>query len=98
IFELMLQLGLDLSSPVLIREAAGKLLYAVGTGEIIACLADDIGHDDVEPLADGVLSLRQELDHDDAATFIIKDSSFSDDVAKINLVSLLEQAGLSRIR
>jgi len=106
LFEVLLKLGIDLSVPSETRTIAGHEVQNMGAGQLMTCLASEIARDDVIPLARGIIVWHREsrpehLPHSAAsgtATLLFRDSAFVDDVAKQNLVSTLEQAGLTNVR
>ena len=91
LFELLLKLGLDLCTPAEKRTIAGKEVYAVGGGVLVACLATEIRRDDVELLALGILEWLTSLAPAGEVTCVFRDVAFIDDVAKTNLASILAQ-------
>ena len=98
LYELLLKLGLDLCVPIETRAIVGKSVRSVGAGTLIACLAEEIDRQDVEPLAVGIAEWRAELAPAGETTVIFRDSAFTDDVAKTNLMAILEQHGLGKVR
>lgn len=98
LYELLLKLGLDLCVPIEQRTIAGKDVHAVGGGVLMACLSTAISRDDVESLAQGIVAWRKELSPAGDTTCVFRDSAFVDDVAKTNLASILEQAGIANVR
>jgi adenine-specific DNA-methyltransferase len=114
LFELLLKLGLDLCVPMEGKRmvdgswsrvdgknasaGAGLVVHAIGGGVLFACLSGPIGRDDAEPLALGIVAWRQELDPAGEVTCVFRDSAFADDVAKTNLVCILEQNGITNVR
>ena len=96
--ELLLKLGLDLCVPIEIRGIAGKTVRSVGAGTLIACLAENIASEEVEPLGLGIADWHAELDPAGDTTVVFRDSAFVDDVAKTNLTAILEQRGLGNVR
>ena len=98
LYELLLKLGLDLCVPIETRAVAGATVRSVGAGTLIACLAEKIDRDEVEPLALGIAEWRAELAPAGETTVIFRDSAFADDVAKTNLTAILEQHGLGNVR
>lgn len=91
--ELLLKRGLDLCVPVEKRSIAGKDVYAIGVGVLMACLAKHISRADVEALAMGIVAWRKELNPAGDVQVIFRDSAFVDDVAKSNLTAILCQYG-----
>ena len=97
-YEVLLKLGLDLCVPIETRAIAGTTIRSVGAGTLIACLAEEIDHEAVEPLALGIAEWHAELAPAGETTVILRDSAFADDVAKANLTAILEQHGLGNVR
>ena len=98
LYELLLKLGLDLCVPMEHRDIAGKTVHAIGGGVLLACLADKIGRDEVEPLALGIINWHHELAPVGDTTCVFRDSAFRDDVAKTNLDAILNQHSLTNVR
>ena len=102
LFELLLKFGLDLcvaiEKRVLGKEGSGKNVHAIGGGVLMACLATEITQEDVEILAQGIITWQKELSPTGDTTCIFRDSAFGDDVIKTNLAAILEQAGISNVR
>ncbi len=98
LYELLLKLGLDLCVPIETRAIAGKTVRSVGAGTLIACLAESIASDQVEPLGLGIADWHAELEPAGDTTVVFRDSAFADDVAKTNLTAILEQRGLGNVR
>ena len=103
LYELLLKRGVDLTTPIEIREIVGKNVYSIGYGKIITCLDDLIAGDDVEPLAAGIVEWQKEL-KDTLGVKVLethvffKDSAFRDDVAKTNMAAILSQNGIDHVR
>ena len=98
LYELALKLGIDLCAPVERREIAGKPVYSVGYGALIACLARQISMEDGETLALGIAQWRRTLANAADGMALFRDSAFSDDVAKTNTAEILRQHGVKNIR
>lgn len=98
LYELLLKLGLDLSVPIETRTISGKEVHAVGAGTLITCLSEAVGRDEVEALAQGIVSWHEELSPASDTTCVFRDSAFEDDVAKTNLAAILEQHGIRNVR
>ena len=98
LYELLLRLGLDLCVPIETRAIVGKTVRSVGAGALIACLAESIASDEVEPLGLGIADWHAELEPAGDTTVVFRDSAFADDVAKTNLTAILEQRGLGNVR
>ena len=76
----------------------GKTVGAVGAGVLMLCLAEKIVADEVEALAEGIVSWHKELAPIGDSTVIFRDSAFVDDVAKTNMTAILAQNGLENVR
>ncbi len=98
LYELLLKLGLDLCVPIEERTIAGKTVHSIGGGVLLACLTEQIGRDEVEPLAEGIVAWQRELAPAGDVTCVFRDSAFADDVAKANLAAILDQHGLKNVR
>lgn len=96
--ELLLKLGLDLCVPVSAGRIAGYEVFSAADAVLMACLAPAIAADDVEALATGILAWRQELASHQSTTCVFLDNAFPDDVAKVNLSTILEQGGIENVR
>ena len=98
LYEVLLKRGIDLCAPIETREIAGKQVNAVDGGALLACLAEQIMLTDVEELAMGMVSWREEMDNTDDTTALFRDSAFADDVAKANCTEILRQNGVKDVR
>jgi adenine-specific DNA-methyltransferase len=98
LYELLLKLGLDLCVPMDKRSIHGKDMHSVGGGVLMACLAEHITRDDVEPLAQGIVACHEELQPAGDTTCVFRDSAFADDVTKTNMAAILEQHGIQNVR
>lgn len=98
LYELLLKLGLDLCVPIEERTIAGKRVYSIGAGTLVACLDEKIGLNDIEPLAHGIAAWHAELAPAGETTVVFRDSAFADDVAKTNCTAILHQHGLGNVR
>jgi adenine-specific DNA-methyltransferase len=65
---------------------------------LLACLAEALTRDEVEPLALGIVDWHKTLAPAADTTCVFRDSAFADDVAKTNLAAILEQHGLVNVR
>jgi adenine-specific DNA-methyltransferase len=98
LYELLLKLGLDLCVPIETRTLAGKAVHSIGGGVLLACLAEKLTRDEVEPLALGIVAWHRALAPAGDTTCVFRDSAFADDVAKTNLAAILNQHGLATVR
>ena len=98
LYEILLKLGLDLCVPIEEKQIAGKAVYAIGRGALLACLADDLPREVIEPLASGIVAWRTALAPAVDTRVVFKDSGFADDIAKTNMAAILTQNGISDVR
>lgn len=98
LYELLLKLGLDLCVPIETKTIAGKSVHSIGGGALIACLADGLTKDVVEPLASGIVAWRAALAPAVDTRVVFKDSGFVDDIAKTNMAAILNQNGITDVR
>jgi adenine-specific DNA-methyltransferase len=98
LFELLLKLGLDLCVPIEAKTIAGKSVHSIGGGALIACLADGLTNDVIEPLASGIIAWHVALAPAVDPRVVFKDSGFADDIAKTNMAAILNQNGIADVR
>jgi adenine-specific DNA-methyltransferase len=98
LYELLLKLGLDLCVPMEQKTIAGKTVHSIGAGTLIVCLAPQIGREEVEPLALGIVAWHKALAPAGESTVVFRDAAFADDVAKTNIAAILQQNGLENVR
>lgn len=98
LYELLLKRGIDLTSPIEKREALGKNLYSIGYGALFACLDESISRHQVEDIAQTIINWYKELEPFGDTHVFFRDSAFSDDISKTNMVAILEQNGISHVR
>ncbi|MDN5935261.1 MAG: site-specific DNA-methyltransferase, partial [Nitrosospira sp.] len=98
LYELLLKLGLDLCVPIEQRTVTGREVHSVGGGVLMACLSPAIGREDVEVLAQGIVTWHKELAPAGDTACVFRDSAFADDIAKTNLAAILEQHGIQNAR
>lgn len=96
--ELLLKLGLDLCVPIEQQQIAGKTVHSIGGGVLLACLAEHITRDQVEDLAQGIITWQKAQAPASDSTCVFRDSAFADDIAKTNLAAILNQAGIKNVR
>lgn len=98
LYELLLKRGVELTAPVDARNVCGKDVYCVGFGVLFACLNASIKASEVDELANGILAWHKELEPETDSHVFFRDSAFADDIAKSNMVAILEQNGISHVR
>ena len=97
-YELLLKFGFDLCASVEQREIAGKQVNVVAGDALVACLAESIENSEVDELALGIVSWRDEMNDPDDLTVVFRDSAFKDDVAKANMMEVLKQYDIKDVR
>lgn len=98
LYELLLKRGVDLTVPIENMTISGKTVYSIGYGVLFACLDETITREDVEALGQGIIDRFNELKPSSETHVILRDSAFTDDVAKTNLAAILEQNGITHVR
>jgi adenine-specific DNA-methyltransferase len=98
LYELLLKVGLDLCVPIETKIIANKAVHSIGGGALIACLADGLTKDVIEPLSAGIIEWRAALAPAVDTRIVFKDSGFADDIAKTNMAAILKQNGISDVR
>ena len=98
LYELLLKRGVDLTVPIEERDVNGKTVYSIGYGVLFACLDESLESDDIETVAQSIISWYKELAPASDTHVFFRDSAFADDVAKTNMAAILEQNGISHVR
>jgi adenine-specific DNA-methyltransferase len=98
LFELILKLGLDLTSSIESFDVSGKTLQSVGEGSMYACLSTSITRQNGIELAQKIIELHEASGIEGEVTVIFRDSGFVDDSAKLNMAEMLDQAGFPALR
>jgi len=98
LYELLLKRGVDLAVPIENREVAGKNIYSIGYGVLFACLDESISKEQVEDIAQGIVTWYGELSPSSDTHVFFRDSAFRDDVSKTNMAAILEQNGITHVR
>ena len=98
LYELLLKRGVDLAVPIESREVSGKNIYSIGYGALFACLDESITKEQVEDIAQGIITWHLELEPSSDTHVFFRDSAFQDDVSKTNMAAILEQNGIMHVR
>jgi adenine-specific DNA-methyltransferase len=98
LYELLLKRGVDLTVPIESHEVVGKNVYSIGYGVLFACLNESISKDEVEDIAQAIVSWHGELAPTSDTHVFFRDSAFRDDVSKTNMAAILEQNGITHVR
>ncbi|WP_160167873.1 site-specific DNA-methyltransferase [Nocardiopsis prasina] len=95
--EMMLRLGVDLTTPVETREVAGSTLYNL-SGVLFAYFGTEMNVDRANEIAQALVAWRDEDPADFDTTVVVRDTGFVDSAAKLNFAAALEQAGFTTLR
>ena len=102
LYEILLKRGLELSASITTKETAGKKLHCVVQGEryLFACLDATIAKEDIEPLARAITDWHRQMQTqiNIPPQVFFRDSAFADDIAKSNMVAILQQRGIEYVR
>ncbi|WP_188149715.1 site-specific DNA-methyltransferase [Teredinibacter waterburyi] len=98
LYELLLKRGVDLAVPIESREVSGKNIYSIGYGVLFACLDESITKDQVEDIAQAIITWHGELAPSSDTHVFFRDSAFRDDVSKTNMAAILVQNGITHVR
>ena len=75
-----------------------RLTFAQARELPSACLDENISREGLEPLALGIAEWHAQISPAGDCAVFFRDSAFEDDVAKTNLVAILEQRGFGNVR
>ena len=98
LYELLLKRGVDLAVPIEERMVLGKTIYSIGYGVIFACLDESISKEQVEDIAQAIITWHTELAPSSDTHVFFRDSAFRDDVSKTNMAAILAQSGITHVR
>lgn len=91
LYEVLLKLGLPLTTPIEERAIAGLPVQMVGGGVLLACLARKITAAQVPELGKGMADWLEAENAAGEAHILFLDSAFENDTAKLNLSKYLTQ-------
>jgi adenine-specific DNA-methyltransferase len=95
--EMMLRLGVDLTTPVETRQVEGSPLYNLA-GTLFAYFGTDITLERANAVAKELVAWRDEDPGDADITVVVRDTGFRDSAVKLNLAAALAQAGFTTPR
>lgn len=95
--EMMLRMGVELTTPLETREVAGSPLYNLA-GALFAYFGTDITTDRANEVAKALAAWRDEDPGDADTTVVVRDTGFVDSAAKLNFAAALKQAGFTTLR
>ena len=96
--EMMLRLGIELTTPVEKREVAGAPLYCLGGGTLYAYFGEDVSTERSIEVARALVEWREENPVDSDVTIVVRDTGFTNSSAKLNLEAAIKQAGFTTFR
>ncbi|CAL9434581.1 hypothetical protein SUDANB108_02120 [Streptomyces sp. enrichment culture] len=95
--EMMLRMGVELTTPLETREIAGSPLYNLA-GTLFAYFGTDITIDRANEVAKALTAWRDEEPGDADTTVVVRDTGFVDSATKLNFAAALKQAGFTTLR
>ncbi|UTT58953.1 site-specific DNA-methyltransferase [Cellulosimicrobium cellulans] len=96
--EMMLRLGLELTTPVEQQDVARSPLYNLGAGTMFAYFGTEITVEESKQIAQAIRTWRDEEGPVTEAAVVVRDTGFADSAAKLNLAAALNQAGITNLR
>ncbi|WP_260175195.1 site-specific DNA-methyltransferase, partial [Anoxybacteroides voinovskiense] len=91
LYEILLKIGLPLTTPIEEIDYNGKTIYNVGFGAVLLYLEDDIDLDIVHEM------MKHKSEHL-SPKVIFKESGFMNDSVKINAIQTLKKNGINDVR
>ena len=95
--EMMLRLGVDLTTPLETHPVAGSTLYNLA-GTLFAYFGTEITVERANEVAKALVAWRNEDPGDADTTVVVRDTGFVNSAAKLNFAAALEQAGFTTLR
>lgn len=89
VYEILLKMGIELSTKIEEREVAGEKIYLTGDGSLMICLGENISL----AIADELVKLHKEC-HSELWQAVFHDTGFASDMDKTNIKETLKTAGL----
>lgn len=91
LYEILLKIGLPLTTPIEEIDYNGKTIYNVAYGSVLVCLEDDIDLDIVQEM------LKYQSEHMPPKV-VFKESGFISDAVKTNAIQTLKKHGITDVR
>lgn len=91
LFEILLKIGIPLTTPIEEVNINGKVIYNVGFGAVLLCLENEISLEIVHE----IIKLKPE---DFDTKVIFKETGFLDDSVKTNAIQTLKKNGITDVR
>ena len=95
--EMMLRLGVGLTTPVDTRQVAASTLYNLA-GTLFAYFGTEVTVDRANEVAKALVAWRDEDPGDADTTVVVRDTGFVNSAAKLNFAAALDQAGFTTLR
>ena len=97
LYEVLLKFGKDLCAQIDIRFVADKQIFVVDSGTLLVCLDASITVTDSDTLGLQMSLWAQEQIAPEDVTCVFRDSAFVDDIAKVNLLTTLQNSEISSV-
>ena len=89
VYEILLKMGMELSTEIKEREVIGEKIYIVGGGALMICLGENI----TLSIADEMVKIHKEY-NSELWQVVFHDTGFASDMDKTNIKETLKTAGL----
>jgi adenine-specific DNA-methyltransferase len=96
--EMMLRLGIELTTSVETRQVANSTLYCLGGGTLYAFFGEHVTTEQSIEIARALVGWSRENSVDSDTTVVVRDTGFVDSSAKLNLEAAAKQAGFTTFR
>lgn len=93
LYEVMLKLGLELSTHVSVKEVHNKKVFLVGYGVMIASFAKELNYSDIVEM----IELKPDYINPGEFKVVLADESFASNNDKVNIMQLLRQKNITNI-
>lgn len=95
--EILLKYGHDLALPCRKETVSGVDLYIYGAGLLVLCLQRRVATEKLLAVAEHLVALRQKQDMEEMRV-LFRDNTFTDDVAKANVMQILTSGKIMDVR
>lgn len=93
LYEVLLKYGLDLTTPIEVKNISSNKVFSIGLGALLICFSDKV----TVELVEGIAKLKDELSPE-VCRVVFKDTGFIDDNVKTNAIQILKQHGVNEIK
>lgn len=94
LFEIILKMGFELTTPIEEVKVGDKVIYNISEGALIICLEGSI----TEDILNKIPGLKSEFMRSDEVKVIFKEKGFRNDKDKMNAIQNLKQQGITNVR